>query len=119
MRQAEHKLTPNCLRKYRLALGLKQKQVAEILGMKTPSRISRWENGDCLPSALNVFRLSAIYSVMIEALFIDLVRSIRTEMKARADEALNRITSVHEGKDAGSPNSSSSSMPKDVARRPS
>ena len=89
MHKEEYKTTPNCLRKYRLALGLKQKQVAKILGLKTHSRISMWETGDCLPSALNVFRLSALYSVMIEALFIDLVRSIRIEVKAEAEKVLN------------------------------
>ena len=66
------KYIPNCLRRYRKARGLKQKDVAEILGIKSASMISRWENGLCLPSTMNLFRLASLYRRMTDALFIDL-----------------------------------------------
>jgi transcriptional regulator with XRE-family HTH domain len=62
----------NCLRKYRKAKGLQQKQVAEIMGLKDSSLISRWENGISLPDLKNAFKLAAVYGVMIDSLFMDL-----------------------------------------------
>ena len=61
MKNANYKSVPNCLRRYRKARGLKQREVAEILGLKSGSVISRWERGVCLPSSLNVFKLSLVY----------------------------------------------------------
>ncbi len=81
---------PNLLRKYRRARGLKQKEVAKILNLKSQSRISRWEKGLCLPSFRNVVRLSLVYRVMVDAIFSDLYRSIKQEIKEREDEFFSR-----------------------------
>ena len=89
MPKGAYKKIPNCLRKYRRAHGLNQKEVAKILGLKSHTRISMWENGDYLPSALNVFRLSALYKVMVEALFIDLIRAVRIDITKEADKVLS------------------------------
>ena len=62
------------------ASGLKQLDVAKILGMKSSSRISRWENGDGVPNIVNVFKLSILYGVMVDSLFIDLIRQLRSEI---------------------------------------
>ena len=75
-----YKRIPNVLRKYRRASGLNQLDVAKILGMKSSSRISRWENGDGVPNIVNVFKLAVLYRVMADSLFIDLVRTLRTEI---------------------------------------
>ena len=81
---------PNCLRKYRKARGLKQKEAAEVLGFKSASMISRWERGVCLPSTMNLFRLAALYRRMTDALFIDLLRALRVDLHRREERILSR-----------------------------
>ena len=80
MTYGTYKRIPNVLRKYRRASGLKQQDVAKILGMKSSSRISRWEKGEGIPSVVNVFKLAIIYRVMVDSLFIDLIRYLRHEI---------------------------------------
>jgi len=75
-----HKFLPNCLRKYRRAAGFKQKDVACILGLKSASMISRWENGLCLPKLQSLFKLAILYRTMVDALFIDLRILLREEV---------------------------------------
>lgn len=70
----------NCLRKYRKTRGLKQKDVAGILGLKSTSLISRWERGVCLPSLINLLRLSILYRTLVDGLFIDLKRLLQKEL---------------------------------------
>ncbi|MHB8871979.1 MAG: helix-turn-helix domain-containing protein [Candidatus Doudnabacteria bacterium] len=75
-----YKRIPNVLRKYRRASGLNQLDVAKILGMKSSSRISRWEKGNGVPNTVNVFKLAVLYRVMADSLFIDLIRQLRSEI---------------------------------------
>lgn len=93
MHYAEYKKIPNGLRQKRLEYGFKQKQVAEILGLKNSTKISRWENGACLPTLITAFKLAGLYSVFVEDIFFDLMDVVRTEVKASAREVLeNRGT---------------------------
>jgi len=80
MKKIDYKNIPNCLRKYRKARGLNQKDVAKVLGLKSASLISRWEKGICLPSPINLFRLAALYRTLVDALFIDLLRFLKQEL---------------------------------------
>jgi transcriptional regulator with XRE-family HTH domain len=89
MKKVEQKNIPNNLRRYRKAIGLKQKDVAEILNLKSAGMISRWEKGVCLPSLTNVIKLSGIYSVLIDALFFPLKRLIKRKIMER-EEYLRR-----------------------------
>jgi transcriptional regulator with XRE-family HTH domain len=89
MKKVEIKKIPNNLRRYRKAVGLKQKDVAEILNLKSAGMISRWEKGICLPSLINVIKLSGIYSVLIDALFFPLIRQIKRKIMDR-EEYLRR-----------------------------
>lgn len=89
MKKVEIKKIPNCLRKYRKAVGLKQKEVAEILDLRSAGMISRWEKGVCLPSLMNVIRLAGIYCVLIDALFFPLIRTIKRKIMER-EEYLRR-----------------------------
>lgn len=73
--------TLNYLRKYRRSRGLLQKEVAEILGLKSASAISRWEKGLCLPSTKNLFKLASLYRTMVEALYMDQLRTLRFELQ--------------------------------------
>lgn len=81
MEKINYRKIPNLLRKYRRERGLKQIEVAKILGFKSTSRISKWENGTCIPSLINIIKLSVIYRVMIDALFIDTVLTLRDELR--------------------------------------
>ena len=89
MKKIDYRLIPNCLRKYRKAIGLKQKDVAKILGLKNCGMISRWEKGVCLPSLLNAFKLAGLYCVLVDALFFPLIRLIKKEIMQRQKDILN------------------------------
>ena len=86
---------PNLLKKYRRVRGLRQKDVAMILDLRSPSRISRWEKGLCLPSLTNALRLAAVYRVMVDAIFPDILRSLRKELKKQEDEVFGRRNATH------------------------
>jgi transcriptional regulator with XRE-family HTH domain len=73
----------NCLRKYRKGRGLKQAEVAAILGLKSTSMISRWEKGVCLPDTVNALKLAILYRTMVDGLFIDHVRQLRYDLYKR------------------------------------
>jgi transcriptional regulator with XRE-family HTH domain len=88
MRKVEFKKVPNNLRKYRKAIGLKQKDVAKILGLKNCGMISRWEKGVCLPSLLNAFKLAGLYCVLVNALFFPLIRLVKRKIMERQEEIL-------------------------------
>ncbi len=90
MEKINYKNIPNCLRKYRRVRGLKQHEVAVILGLKSASLISRWENSGCIPDTVNVFRLSILYRTMADALFIDLVRRLKPELLKREEMLLKK-----------------------------
>ncbi|MCD6297733.1 MAG: helix-turn-helix transcriptional regulator [Deltaproteobacteria bacterium] len=76
----------NSLRKYRKAKDLQQKELAEIMGLKDSSLISRWENGFSLADLKNSFKLAVIYGVMVDALFIELRSSVRDKIRISDDD---------------------------------
>ena len=86
-----YKKIPNRLRERRLELGLNQRQVAYILGLKDATKVSRWETGSSLPSLVNAFKLGGIFGRMTEHLFEDQMRKAWQEVKPRANEVLNEI----------------------------
>lgn len=96
MGEQSYRQIPNLLKKYRRIRGLDQGRVAQLLGMKNSSRISRWENGDCIPSAMNLFRLAAIYRVLVDALFIEHLRAIRRDLIAKEN---NLVVSNRRGRE--------------------
>jgi transcriptional regulator with XRE-family HTH domain len=77
----------NRLRKYRRARGLELEDAARILGFADTSSLSRWEQGICLPSATHLFRLAALYRTLVDALYIDVLRTIRQEIQRREARA--------------------------------
>ena len=79
---------PNCLRKYRRAMGLKQKEVAQILGLKSASVVSRWEKGSCFPHAINILKLAMLYRRLVEELFIDSRKIIKDYLLKREEMVL-------------------------------
>ena len=81
MAKKRRELIFNRLRKYRKARGLKQCEAARILGLADASSISKWERGIRLPSTTQLFRLAALYRVLVDALFIEVLRTIRAEIR--------------------------------------
>lgn len=69
MRYQTYRKLPNKLNRHRRQCELTQKQVATVFGMKSPSRICRWERGSALPNLLHAIRLSMLYEVPIDSLF--------------------------------------------------
>jgi DNA-binding XRE family transcriptional regulator len=80
----------NQLRKYRKARGLSQIQAARLMGLKSTARLSRWEKGTCMPNSMNMLWLAATYHVLVDALFIDMLRDIRKEVRRREERIAKR-----------------------------
>lgn len=89
MKNTKTQRVPNCLKRHRKARGLQQKEVAIILGVKSTSMLSRWENGFCLPNALTLLKLAVLYRTMVDALYIDLLRELRINLNKREQKLLN------------------------------
>lgn len=87
MKNLTYKNIPNYLRKYRKTMGLKEKDVAKIFGLKSTSMISRWEKRNHPPKILvNIFCLAALYRTSVDALFIDLLRACRDYIHKMEEE---------------------------------
>ena len=84
----KHTRISNHLRKYRKARGLSQRDAARILGYANSSRLSKWERGNCLPNSRNLFRLAAAYRTLVDALYIDVLRDVRKEVRGREEKIL-------------------------------
>ncbi len=72
MEYREYLKIPNNLKACRKARGLTQQDVAKLLGLKSTSRISRWEVGECFPSVQNMLVLARVYHVTCDDLFWNL-----------------------------------------------
>lgn len=75
------KRPPNNLRRYRKQAGLQQNQVAEMLGLKSTSLISRWENSFSYLDLINAFKLAKAYGTTVDALYFDLGESIKVDVQ--------------------------------------
>jgi transcriptional regulator with XRE-family HTH domain len=73
----------NNLRDIRVSLGLKQIDVAGMLGHASSDRISHWEKGVAFPGMVNLFKLSLIYRVPPEQFYVDLYKSLADELQQK------------------------------------
>lgn len=78
---------PNSLRKHRKNAGLRQREVARLLGLKTPERLSRWENGSAKPMPKSLLLLAEIYQVPAQDLFSEIWGFTLASVSASTDEA--------------------------------
>jgi len=78
---------PNRLRRHRKIAGYSQCEAAQLLGLRSANRLSRWEQGQSLPSLRNIFKLCALYKTLAEELYSDVLNEARQE--------LNNIKSKH------------------------
>lgn len=67
---------PNNLRAARKAVGLRQIDVAEKLGIKITDRISHWEKGQGFPHLVNLFKLAAIYGKLPHELYAEYFEAV-------------------------------------------
>lgn len=89
MEQKKHS-TGNRLRKARRRMGYSQLDVMRALGLKSTSRICRWESGKELPSVSNAIRLSRLYRTLINDLFPDIDAEAVQEIQAWMQEDMKR-----------------------------
>lgn len=92
MKKTKQQVVLNSLRRHRKARGLKQRDVAGILGLKSASMISRWESSLCLPKPANMFKLAVLYRTMVDGLFIDLRRLLQKEILKAEQKLLENKT---------------------------
>lgn len=79
--EQEFQTIPNRLRIYRIRYGYSQHDLARLLGLRTTSQISQWENGSIMPSATNLFKLSILYRTIPNELYYDFLFILREELK--------------------------------------
>ncbi len=63
---------PNNLRHQRERVGLRQTDIAKLLGLQCSDRLSRWEHGIAMPSVVNLFKLAVLYGVAPQELYPEL-----------------------------------------------
>jgi transcriptional regulator with XRE-family HTH domain len=81
------KRIPNSLKLYRRRRGLKQTDVARILGIRNASMISRWEKGLAIPKYENIRTLALIYRTSSDALYADYGMTLKENVQQK-EEAL-------------------------------
>lgn len=58
-------------------MGLSQYEVAEKIGLKEQSLLSRWEHGNRVPDLESVIKLSILYGTLIDELYREFVQHLR------------------------------------------
>lgn len=76
----EHRFDNN-LKTLRKNTGMRQLDVASLLGHTSADRISHWEKGLAVPSLVNLFKLSIIYRTSPQELYPELHAAITDELK--------------------------------------
>ena len=77
----------NRLWRYRKERQLFQKEIANLLGHKTLSQVSAWENGQKTPTLDSALMLAHILKAPVEALFADRAQELRAKIDKRAAKA--------------------------------
>lgn len=68
---------PNSLRLHRKKAGLRQLDVARLIGLEgSTERISKWENGSADPNIENLFKLLVLYKVSPRELYPEMWQAI-------------------------------------------
>ena len=78
--------TNNSLWVARQRMGFSQKSVAQTLGLKKTSVLSRYERGTRLPGLVNALRLEIVYRMPVAFLYPDLYRRIKEEIRQKEDK---------------------------------
>jgi transcriptional regulator with XRE-family HTH domain len=78
--------TNNRLMLYRKRMRLSQKEVAVILGFRTPGILSRYERGRSLPTLERALALEILYRIPVAFLFPELYESMRNRIRSRESQ---------------------------------
>lgn len=73
------------LKYLRVKRGLEQKDISEMLGLKSPTSVTNWEKGSNLASAGRMNDLASFFGVKIDDL-------VNTDLTAESDESFIRIS---------------------------
>ncbi len=76
------------LKKLRLKTGLKQKEVASLLGYSSPQFVSNWERGISSPPVKTLKQLAGIYKTNPEKLFVKLRKTIVEQMQREFESSV-------------------------------
>ena len=75
----------NALRQCRRERGLKQKEVAWLIGQKTLSHVSRYEQNRTLPNLLTALKFEIIYRRPVAFLYPDLYQHLKREIRNKEE----------------------------------
>lgn len=78
----------NALQLYRLRRGLSQKRAASLIGQRSGSMLSRYENGRALPDLRFALKLEILYRVPVAFLFPDLYVRLRDSIRLAESKRL-------------------------------
>ncbi len=73
----------NRIWKYRITKGLKQCELAFLIGHATPTQVSRYERGLVMPECEQLIKLSQALDVDIDVLYPQFVEKWREEVEER------------------------------------
>lgn len=76
---------------HRKLMGYSCAQVAKLLELQTTAQLSQWERGSCLPSVVNLFKLSIIYRTFPNELYLEYIQ----ELKAEIQQQELKLLTVH------------------------
>ena len=83
----------NYLRTYRRRSRFSQEEVALLLGSRSGTRVSRYEQQIRKPTLETALAYEAIFRVPVSELFAGLYRKVEKEVIARAEELAERLAS--------------------------
>jgi transcriptional regulator with XRE-family HTH domain len=83
---------PNTLKECRKQAGLRQMDVANIMGFHSIDRICRWEKGRTYPHLRNLFKLSKLYGVKPEQLYGELLETLQVDENKLPEEKQLKFT---------------------------
>lgn len=81
----------NYLRTHRKRSGLAQHELAELLGSKNGSKVSRYERGERNPSFATLIACEIIFGIPLTELFRGEATRIRTEVRHRAQRLSRKV----------------------------
>jgi transcriptional regulator with XRE-family HTH domain len=91
---------PNYLRTHRKRSGLTQDEVAYLLGVRSGSKVSRYERLTRKPTLENLFALQVVYRVVPHMLFLGIFEEIEKTVIKRASVLAIEVRSLHTGPQA-------------------
>jgi DNA-binding XRE family transcriptional regulator len=84
--EMKNQAAENYLKTHRKKAGLTQREVARLVGYKTPGQILRHEQAKSVPPLTTAFAYEAVFGVPISTIFATMHQNIRQETEVRLQE---------------------------------